>query len=177
MALMTITEVKSAAFTRTVDDIQFKDSDIEIAEFKYIRPVLTENLYNAVVADTSTYSTLITTYVKPCLAYYVKLITLEGFYTELSDRGINHLQGQNTQTVSSQARSDFKEEILLKARALEEKMLDYVNEQYYDGNSDYTLFGTTGDIIEEKQFLGGFLMGTDDSRGNPRYKDSYKKYE
>jgi len=174
---MTITEVKSAAYTRLVDDIQFKDSDIEIAEFKYIRPILTENLYNYVVANNGSYTTLIDTYIKPCLAYYVKYITLEGFFTELSDRGINHLQGQNQQTVSSQARSDYKAETLLKARTLEEKLTDYIQGLYYAGNTDYTLYGDSSDVYTEDQFVGGFLMDDNDLKDNPKYKNDFKRFK
>lgn len=158
MALMTISEVKTAAYTRKVDDNQFKDSDIEMAQFKYIRPILTENLYNAVVADTASYTTLITSYIKPCLAYYVKYMTFESFYSEISDRGINHLTGDNFQTSSNAARTDLKNEVLEKARILAEKLTDYVTQRYHAGDSLYTLYGNTTDVYSEKKIIGGFLL-------------------
>jgi hypothetical protein len=174
MALMTVAEVITAAYTRNVDTNQLKTSDIEMAQFEYIRPVLTENLYDLVVAaPTTTYSTLVTTYIKPCLAYFVKYLTFESFYTEVSDRGINHLTGDNIQTVSSQARSDAKAEVLHKAQILEEKLLDYVQAQYFDGDSDYTTFGQETDVYLEKQFVGGFLV--DDEIINPDYKDDFRR--
>ena len=158
MALMTIAEVKTAAYARLVDSVQFKDSDIEIAEFKYIRPALTENLYNAVVSDTTTYAALIATYIKPCLAYWVKYITFESFYSEISDRGINHLTGQNTSTVSNSARTDLKTEVREKALALQEKMMDYVRQKYYEGHTSYQLYKDFTNVYPEKQFIGGFLI-------------------
>ena len=167
---MTIEQVKTAAFTRKVDNIQFKDSDIAAAEFEYIRPVLTENLYYAVVADTSTYSTLINNYISPCLAYYVKSLLVESFYTEVSDRGINHLQGQNTQTVSSQARTDYKAEVLKKAQIFEEKLKDYINQQYYEGNADYTLYRNATDVIPETDLTAGFLIDDDDIIDHPSFR-------
>ena len=164
---MTIAEVKTAAYTRKVDDIQFKDSDIALAEFEYILPVLTENLYKAVVASPSTYTTLIDTYIKPCLAYYVKSMLVESFFTEMSDRGMNHLQGQNTQTVSGQARTDYKAEVLKKAQIFERKLKDYVNQQYYEGNSDYTLYRNTTDVIPETGLTAGFLIENDEIYDHP----------
>lgn len=172
MALITIAEVKTLAFTRIVDSIQFKDSDIEMAEFKHIRPVLTENLYNAVVADTVKYAALVA-YVKPCLAYFVKYLTFESFYSEISDRGINHLTGQNINTVSNAARTDLKNEVLEKAKILQEKMLDYVNQQYFTGNADYALFGNQTNVFPEKQFVGGFLV--DDIENDINYYKNIRR--
>jgi len=158
MALMTIAEVITAAYTRKVDALQFKAVDIETAEFKYIREALGENLYNEVVADTSTYATFISTYIKPCLAYFVKFTTFEQFYTEVSDRGINHLTGQNVQTVSNAARTDAKTEVLNKAQILQEKMIDYVQQQKYENNTLYQKYGQTVNVITEKKIIGGLLI-------------------
>lgn len=171
--LMTIAQVKSEAFTRKVDDIQFKDTDIAAAEFEYILPVLTENLYNTVVANPSTYTTLIDTYIKPCLAYYVKAMLVESFFTELSDRGMNHLQGQNTQTASTQARTDYKAEVLKKAQIFERRLKDYINQQYYEANADYALYGNTSDVIAEDGLTAGFLIENEIDYNHP----TQKKYQ
>lgn len=170
MALMSIAEVKTAAFNRTVDDTQFKLTDIDIAEFKYIREALTENLYNAVVATPASYATLITTYLKPALAYWVKYINFENFYTEISDRGINQLTGTNYQTASNQARTDLKTEVLEKARLLTEKMVDYVSTEYYAGNTLFSLYKNESNVHDEPKLIAGFLMDEEQIDTIEKYK-------
>ena len=49
-----------------------KDEVIQTAELKYIKPVLTSALYDDVVTSPGNYATLITSYIKPCLAFFVK---------------------------------------------------------------------------------------------------------
>jgi hypothetical protein len=158
MALITISEVITAAYTRKVDVLQFKAVDIEAAEFRYIRDALGENLYNEVVADTTTYSTFISTYIKPCLAYFVKYSTFEQFFSEISDRGVNHLTGQNFQTVSNAARTDAKTEVLSKANILLEKMIDYVQNEKSKNNSLFVKYGQNVNVIKEKKIIGGLLI-------------------
>jgi hypothetical protein len=158
MALMTIADVITAAYTRNIATSQLKTTDIDIAEFQYIRPALTENLYNAVVADTATYATLINTYIKPCLAYFVKYITIENIFVEVSDRGLNHLNSDNATTVGSQQRTDYKTEVLNKANILLEKLVDYVTNQYHAANTLYSLYNNNQNVYEEDKLIGGFLI-------------------
>lgn len=159
--LMTVAEVITAAFTRKVDAAQIKDADIAIAEWEYIRPILTEGLYNDVVITPSIYVTLITDYIKPCLAYYVKYLVFNDFMVEVSDRGINQLVSTNANPVSSQLRTDAKLDVLARANILENKLKNYINERYYAGDSIYSEYGNTANIHVEKKLIGGFLCDDD----------------
>lgn len=159
MALMTPAEVITAAFYRKVDAAQIKTTDVEIAEFQYIRPLLTENLYNLVVAaPTTTYATLVTTYIKPCLAFYTKYLNWEDLHLEVSDRGINQLTSQNANPVSNDARTDGRQATLDKANILAEKLRDYVVQQWVAGTSAYSTYMQTSNVYPEAQIVGGFLV-------------------
>ena len=155
---MTPTEVISEAYKRSISTNLISTTDIEATEFKYIRPALTENLYNYIVANSGSYSTLLTTYLKPCLAYFVKFETFDEIDVEISDRGVNKLINDDTNKISDKQRHDIKSSILDRANLLLEKMIDYVKAQYVDNNTLYTLYNDFSDVQTETKIVGGILI-------------------
>jgi len=159
MAFMTPTEVITEAFKRPISTDLVTTQDIEIAQWKYIRPALTENLYEAVVTNTgSVYDTLIDTYIKPTLAYYTKHIIYDEIDTEISDRGVSKLLNDDTNKLSQSQKLDVKETILNKANILLDKMMDYVVQEWSDNNTIYDLYNDFTDVIEEDKIIGGILI-------------------
>ena len=76
MPLITATETITLAYVTELDPTMIKSEVIQTAELKYVKPVLTTALYEDVVANPDDYSTLITSYIKPCLAFFVKYAML-----------------------------------------------------------------------------------------------------
>ena len=76
MSLISSTEVISLAYVTELDPSMIKAEVIQTAELKYVKPVLTAALYDDVVASPGNYTTLITSYIKPCLAFFVKYAML-----------------------------------------------------------------------------------------------------
>ena len=76
MSLISPSEVISIAYVTELDPTMIKDEVVQTAELKYIKPVLTSVLYDDVVTNPGDYSTLITSYIKPCLAFFVKYAML-----------------------------------------------------------------------------------------------------
>ena len=72
MSLITSSEVISLAYVTELDPTMIKSEVIQTSELKYVKPVLTSALYDDVVTNPGDYSTLITSYIKPCLAFFVK---------------------------------------------------------------------------------------------------------
>lgn len=72
--LITIREIIDIAYITNIDDKLIKAEVIDAAEKTYIQPALTEALYSDCIANPGSYSTLIETYIKPCLAFYVKYL-------------------------------------------------------------------------------------------------------
>ena len=72
MSLITSSEVISLAYVTELDPTMIKSEVIQTSELKYVKPVLTSALYDDVVANPDNYATLITSYIKPCLAFFVK---------------------------------------------------------------------------------------------------------
>jgi hypothetical protein len=67
-------ETIELAYITLIDDTLIKEEIIDTAEKTYIKPVLSEPLYNAVTADPAAFTLLINNYIKPCLAFYVKYL-------------------------------------------------------------------------------------------------------
>jgi len=47
---------------------------------------------------------------------------------------------------------------LNKAQILQEKMIDYVQQQKYENNTLYQKYGQTVGVITEKKIIGGILI-------------------
>nr|AKH47530.1 hypothetical protein [uncultured marine virus] len=161
MALITATEVISLAFDSGFDKAdKITDLTIESTEWEYIREALTENLYNDVVLNTgSEYDNFITTYLKPCLAYYVKYNSMDNIWMQATNRGINTPNAENATTVTSTDKVNYKTSVLNTANVLCNKMIDYVQDQKI--NEDNELFedyGSTVDVIEEKKIIAGIYI-------------------
>ena len=84
MSLITQSEVITLAYVTEIDPSMIKAEVIRSAELKYIKPVLTSALYDDVVADSGSYTTLLSNYIKPCLAFFVKYAMLNQQLLETS---------------------------------------------------------------------------------------------
>lgn len=131
--LITADQVITIAFNREISSEKILDSVILTAQYKFIRPVLTEDLYELFEADpaASTYATL-KTFTDQALAWYVKYLALPELFVELTDRGIKYLDGLNATSIDDQRFIDYREHILVIA----EDKIKQLTEHLYD--SDYT---------------------------------------
>ncbi len=156
--LITKAEIITLAYNRKIDENQIKDAVIDSAEFKYIRQILTENFYDYVVANTSTFTTLIDDYIKPCLAYFVKYLAFNDFFVEISDRGAFNLNADNANVISNATRTDTEAKILQVANIKAEKLTDYIKKQDLANNTDYVLYNDMTDVQTEDEIVAGFFI-------------------
>ena len=84
MSLITQSEVITLAYVTEIDPSMIKSEVIRSAELKYIKPVLTSALYDDVISDSGSYTTLLADYIKPCLAFFVKYAMLNQQLLETS---------------------------------------------------------------------------------------------
>jgi uncharacterized membrane protein YidH (DUF202 family) len=147
--LITQEDVIDLAFNRDIEATRIKDADINVAEWKYIRPALTDSLYSNIINNVANYTTLLA-FVKPALAYYVKYVAFEELAFELSDRGIFQLTSQDANGVSDTQRAAYKESVLVKANELISVAINYIVENdlpYYDREN-----------ATHPRIIGGFLV-------------------
>jgi hypothetical protein len=130
--LITQTEVIDLAFAIAIDTSAIKDSVIQSAELGYIRPILTPVLYEAVLIDPGHYGILLSTYIKPCQAFYVKYLVYNSLFTEKNE-GKTLIDPTYSITNFPEIRQDTVQDALKTAQNYEAAMVDFLVAQNYPG--------------------------------------------
>ena len=139
MSLITSSEVISLAYVTELDPTMIKSEVIQTAELKYVKPVLTSALYDDVVKNPGDYSTLITSYIKPCLAFFVKYAMINqqlletAQYTPGADPSLSPALVEISTAVllPRDHRRDTMQEVLSIARSKQTLLQEYVIAQNY----------------------------------------------
>ena len=139
MSLISSSEIISIAYVTELDPTMIKAEVIQTAELKYIKPVLTSVLYDDVVANPGDYSTLITSYIKPCLAFFVKYAMINqqlletAQYTPGADPSLSSALVEISTAVllPKDHRRDTMKEVLSIAVSKQILLQDYVISQEY----------------------------------------------
>ncbi len=147
--LATIADIIDIAFNRDIDNDRIKKSDVNVAQWKYIRPALTDDLYTDLINNIGDYSGLME-FVKPALAYYVKYVAFEELAFELSNRGVFQLTSQDANGVTDTQRAKYKESVMIKANELMSVAINYCVQQ------DLTEYNRSDALAP--RIVGGFLV-------------------
>ena len=139
MSLITSTEVIALAYVTELDPTMIKDEVIQTSELKYVKPVLTSALYDDVVANPDNYATLISSYIKPCLAFFVKYAMINqqlletAQYTPGADPSLSPALVEISTAVllPRDHRRDTMQEVLSIARSKQTLLQEYVIAQNY----------------------------------------------
>ena len=139
MSLITSTEVIALAYVTELDPTMIKDEVIQTSELKYVKPVLTSALYDDVVANPDNYATLISSYIKPCLAFFVKYAMINqqlletAQYTPGADPSLSPALVEISTAVllPRDHRRDTMQEVLSIARSKQTLLQEYVITQNY----------------------------------------------
>ena len=139
MSLITSSEVISLAYVTELDPTMIKSEVIQTSELKYVKPVLTSALYDDVVANPDNYATLITSYIKPCLAFFVKYAMINqqlletAQYTPGADPSLSPALVEISTAVllPRDHRRDTMQEVLSIARSKQTLLQEYVIAQNY----------------------------------------------
>ncbi|MEI6696902.1 MAG: hypothetical protein WCO13_12645 [Bacteroidota bacterium] len=72
MSIITKSEIISIAYITPIDEADLKDEIIATVINKFIVSVINQSFYDEIVLYPENYTTFIETYIKPCIAFYVK---------------------------------------------------------------------------------------------------------
>ena len=139
MALITSSEIISIAYVTELDPSMIKAEVIQTSELKYVKPVLTAALYDDVVASPGDYTTLMTSYIKPCLAFFVKYAMLNqqlletAQYTPGADPSLSPalIEISTAVLLPRDHRRDTMQEVFSIARSKQTLLQEYVIAQNY----------------------------------------------
>jgi hypothetical protein len=88
-------EIKALAFSNNFDINAVKDNIIQIVEWEQLLPILGADFFDDVVANPNNYTALLTTYIKPYLAWSVKYYLVKGNHIKMGNKGSMTAQGSN----------------------------------------------------------------------------------
>ena len=139
MPLITPSEVISLAYITELDPSMIKPEVIHTCELKYIKPILSPSLYEHIITNIPQYTSLISNYINPCLAFYVKYSIMNqqlletSQYTPGSDPNLSPVLVEVSTVVQlpGQHRRDALREILLIAKYKEALLYEYIITQNY----------------------------------------------
>ena len=120
MPLITPTEVNTLAFITPVDPALILEEIIMAAETKYVAPAVTQLVYDDLSVNTGLYATLISDYIKPYLAFCVKLLLYNQYLTETG-----------TFDIPTQQRWDVVQEIIVISKAKKTLLVNHLSAALY----------------------------------------------
>lgn len=165
MALVTQSEIKALMVNPAFDETLIKTNHIDEAQIKHLKPLLSDNLYHAVVASPASYSALISgeTYtnsegytrvyrgLKNFICYASLYNVMKFFLAQIAKQGIVRT---NTETSSNTTASEFTQlrEFYFSEMNLMKKEIKEYLEDKYEGNILYSPKQC------QKEFYGGILL-------------------
>lgn len=171
--LATQAEIIAIAFPRSISTSKISNSLVEATQYKYIRPVLEEDLYDALVAaPTDPAFSGILQLVKNALAWWVKYKALPEIFVEISDTGAHLMNANNAQTVADQRFIEVRAEVADVAEQHTQILADYLEDHPITGYAP-------GTAQEDISMAGGILVYKDGeaSSGWPEEEDGSKNWK
>lgn len=171
MALVTKAEIIAAVFTRSVTESRIQTDLLEVVQHKYLRPILGEDFYDAVIASPSSYTALLT-YIKPVLFWYAKYLILPELRYEISDLGTNQLQIDRATPLTDEGFAMIRDQALIIA----EEKVKILNEYLYDNMASYPLYYISQNSAENVSIVGGIIMRKKD-KDTDYFEDSSEHWK
>ena len=137
MPLITPSEVNTLAFITPVDPATILEEIINTAETKYLVPVITQPVYDDLSVHPGMYTTLVNDYIKPYLAFCVKLLLYNQYLTETG-----------TFDIPTQQRWDVVQEIVVITKAKKTLLISHLSAALYPLYSVPVKTRITGFIVK-----------------------------
>ena len=161
--LISVQQVISKAFTnKNTDPLLIKDEVIEIAQEEHIRPVLTDDLYDDIVAKndlgplTGKDKILLEDFIQPALAFYVKFEALPEINMNTGSKGTRQLGDEVSQASSSKDRADLYAKTKSHADTLRNKITRFIQDE--DNIDDFPLYKRANNVANSTSYLGGIVV-------------------
>lgn len=159
--LITANEVVEQALVIDTIDLSFiKDSFIEISQEEHLRPILTQDFYDLLVAETNAQvftgsnETLINNYIKPALAFFVVADVILLIAMKINNKGVMVGDSETSNPASRQDRLDLNTRYKEQGQTLLNKM-----QRYLDNNKNlFPLYENGSSSIVSTKIIGGIIF-------------------
>lgn len=161
MTLITVKDVIDISLTnKNVNTFLIKEKFIEIAQEDHIRPLLTADLYDDIIKQktdntlTADNNKLLTDFIKPALAFFVKYEILPDLIMQTSTKGARILNDEFSVSISDKQRADFLTKIKDHAESLGNIMVRFID----DNKEKYPLYKSNLSVAKTTKVFGGIVM-------------------
>ena len=159
--LISADEVISGSFTnKNTLPVLIKDNFIEVAQLQHILPVLKVELYDELVTQnndnslTSDNDTLLNTYLKPALAFYVKFEAMEDLSFNTTSKGVRSIDDEFTSPATDTQRANLALKVRSHADTLRDKMITFLEKEILL----YPLYKLAESITKKVSTFGGIIL-------------------
>jgi hypothetical protein len=139
--------IKEALTYKNLDEGLLKDQ-IPLAQIKYVKKALGEDLYSQIVSENDAQSftglneTLLKTYIQPMLARYVIYEALPLIRSEITSNGINIPDPDFSAAATDKSYADVRQKMMSDAELYLDEMREYMN----DNTASFPLWNCGEDI-------------------------------
>jgi len=156
--------VKHSFQDKNFKDALIKDYLIKIAQEKHIKPILTIDLYDEIIAQLNTVPQTVSTlnqvlldFIEPALAFFVKAEALPDIMTQVTSKGIMLNNTEFSTAVTDKQRADLRATIFDHAHVLAALLTAHLNHE--DNIDNYPLYENTDVNVEnELDRLGDIVI-------------------
>lgn len=151
--MITPEQVLELAFAANekITPVSIKQTKIDAAQEKYIRPVL-GRLYDALLDGK--YPELLDGYIRPALAYYVRYSVIPDLALKLNDKGAQTYYSEYANTATDKQRAEMRQQARDDANALLDKAVRHITEN----RSRYPEYEPRTDIRKKITSNGGIIL-------------------
>lgn len=160
--ITTLEVVKHAFQDSNFGESLIKDYIIKVCQEKYIKPILTKDLYDEMISQiqSETVTVLNQTVldlIEPALAFFVKAESLPDIFAQVTSKGVMLNTTEFSNSVSSAQRGEMKSATFDHAYTLSGLITEYLNDE--DNTDDYPLYEVDDQNVDnEIEKLGDILI-------------------
>ena len=155
--IITPGNIVETAFTRRIQDLHFKDSDIAAGQFNYVQKILGVDFLDYVLANLDDFEDLITGYITPVISYGVYSMNFYRLFAEVTDRGINQFNNTGSTQIDTEGRTKLFAEINNTLNIKISMMIDFCNEQSDEPGYSLLVINTNYQDFDEFAVFGKTL--------------------
>lgn len=130
----------------------FKDSKIEVAEIKYIRPAITEALFNRLNQEDvnlNAHEVALKVIIRKALAHYVGYLAIPSISMQVTNTGVQLPRGQNTTSGSDKQRGQVRDTYIAMGNAYRDEAVKYIEDNIDSFKEYYEHYRSTSNRLKK----------------------------
>jgi len=144
--LINTANVVDTAFTRKIQDLNFKESEISQSQYYYVEKILGADFLDYVIANIEDFEDFLT-YATNVISYGVFSKNFNRLFSEVTDRGINQFNNAGSQQITDQSKQLLFSEINNTLYDFIAQMVIFCNEQKELETTGYSLLDISDDNL------------------------------